>query len=211
MGCLDLRHPVIEKIKTGSDSRTNWRTINTLIDEIEPARLSISRIRALIAEMLDQRPGSGFLQAQLLDESADDFYECQYFTQNGLTAEAFSGRGATIYVAKPVPLRASLYDLQMFTYTFETDDGDGGITSADREVSYTYRSATFREATDGDIVQYETIIPRLAIGDIITCYTLGAAPHGLDPDGNPTPLRDPSGNPITLVALADGRAWSIVD
>lgn len=162
------------------------------------------------AQRIGKRPAaanSGGQQFRLKDFSWADFFICRTLTANPAwaptdddddAAHRFTEGATDIYIAKPPRLRRTPFDGQSESVTVETWDGSN-LNTSNKVYSYDYKSATFRIKTDGAISENEAIIPRFVVDE--TIYAVPCAD---------LQIRDLLDEPITLLAVSDGRAWASV-
>jgi hypothetical protein len=209
--------------------------------------------RGMMVEALSSgssEAGSRVKQYLLTDASAGDYFICRTL---GVSIDTSDPEDPTIenaigasdvYIAKPFNLRQSPFDRAVLnadnpgnigtgdeiTYDIVVESWDGATFSSDAKfLSFEYKSATFRIATDQTdpddsnwTTQNQTIIPRFvpAIldepedGPVTTetisptiIYAMSCSGLGIT---RPTDPEDPESGTtdITLLALNDGWAWA---
>lgn len=151
----------ITRLKPGEDSRKNWRTINQVLDRVDPLESAKTDSAAGIAEMR-RRPKdlAGPIRMYQLMSEEDDWIVCRALSIN-VDGERTVGT-TDFYIAKPAELRHSVVEEviegETFSYAYTNEhervatieDGDDAGLTETQVVNPYYLPAD--DDNDGSII-----------------------------------------------------------
>jgi hypothetical protein len=217
-----------------------WCRRNTILDSPDIRATHSDQGSTLF---ITSRGGSSNVQQYLLiDASEDDYLICRAFAvtidkTDPENPKFVSRIGITdVLIAKPYELRRTPFDREVLNADDPgaigtTDENtvdviveawvDPNLTTATRSLSYEFKSATYRIASnvtdpDNPTTENQTIIPRF-IPAVLSTPAKATGAQTLENAGaslilakncSGMAIEDADGNTITLLAESDGRAWS---
>jgi len=169
-------------------------------------------------------------QYVLMDKDADDYFVCRTLDSAGRVGVELKDDGsvdpdkALIYIAKDFALRVTEFDGKTFDVEVETWDG-ATLDSVTKTYTFDYQSSTLRVKTDvtdpdNPVDETQAVIPRFVPAVLTDPHDSEAGEVFVENDGATIIYAvrcpdlsgiDADGDPLTLLALSDGWAWTEVD